>query len=82
MAYNQQLANRICEALIDRGVEDIEEKKIFRGLCFMVKGKMCLCVSGDEMMCRIGPEYLEALELPGIRGMIRNGKPLKDYILC
>lgn len=80
MAYNEQLANQIREALIDRGIEDIEEKKMFRGLCFMVNGKMCLCVSGDEMMCRIGPEYKEALELNGVRGMIRNGQLLKDYV--
>ncbi|HWZ35473.1 MAG TPA: TfoX/Sxy family protein [Mucilaginibacter sp.] len=80
MAYNEQLATRIREALMERGIDDIEEKKMFRGLCFMVNGKMCLCVSGDEMMCRIGPEYQEALELSGVRGMIRNGKPLKDYV--
>lgn len=80
MAYNKQLANRIREALIERGISDIEEKKMFRGLCFMVNGKMCLCVSADEMMCRIGPEYTAALELNGVRGMIRNGKALKDYV--
>jgi TfoX/Sxy family transcriptional regulator of competence genes len=80
MAYNEDLANRIREALIARGIEDIEEKKMFRGLCFMVDGKMCVCVSADEMMCRIGPGYKDALELNGIRGMIRNGKPLKDFV--
>ncbi|GAA4089659.1 TfoX/Sxy family protein [Mucilaginibacter panaciglaebae] len=80
MAYNENLADRIREALIERGVENIEEKKMFRGLCFMVDGKMCLCVSAEEMMCRIGPEYKEALELNGVRGMIRNGKPLKDFV--
>lgn len=80
MAYNENLAHKIREALVERDIEDIEEKKMFRGVCFMVNGKMCICVSGDEMMCRIGPEYKNALELTGIRGMIRNGKPLKDYV--
>jgi TfoX/Sxy family transcriptional regulator of competence genes len=80
MAYDEQLANRIREALLERGLTHVEEKKMFRGICFMVNGKMCVCASTDELMCRIGPEYKEALELNGVRGMIRNGKALKDYV--
>lgn len=79
MAYNEKLADRIREALVDQ--PDVEEKKMFKGLCFMVNGKMCLCASGDEMLCRIGPDIFEqALETNGCRGMIRNGKPLKDFV--
>ena len=79
MAYNEELANRIREALVDQ--PDVEEKKMFRGLCFMVNSKMCLCVSGDEMLTRVGPDkFEEALETNGCRGMIRNGKPLKDFV--
>jgi TfoX/Sxy family transcriptional regulator of competence genes len=80
MAYDEKLADRIREALVERGLTEVEEKKMFRGICFMVNGKMCVCASGDELMCRIGPEYKEALELNGVRGMIRNGKPLKDFV--
>jgi hypothetical protein len=33
------------------------------------------------MLCRIGPDIFEqALETNGCRGMIRNGKPLKDFV--
>ncbi len=79
MAYDEKLADRIREALVNQ--PDVEEKKMFSGLCFMVNGKMCLCASGDEMMCRIGPEVAEeALETNGVRGMIHNGKAYKDYI--
>ena len=79
MAYNEKLADRIREALIDQ--TDVEEKKMFRGLCFMVNGKMCLCASGDEMLTRIGfDKFEEALETNGCRGMIRNGKPLEDFV--
>lgn len=79
MSYNEKLADRIREALVDQ--PDVEEKKMFKGLCFMVNGKMCLCASGDEMLCRIGPDNFEqALETNGCRGMIRNGKPLKDFV--
>ncbi len=80
MPANEVLTNHIREALFDRGLTNVEEKKMFNGICFMVNGKMCICASNDEMMCRVGPAYLEALEQHGIRGMIRNGKPLKDYI--
>ncbi|PJJ84708.1 TfoX/Sxy family protein [Mucilaginibacter auburnensis] len=80
MALNEALANRIREALFNKGITNVEEKKMFSGMCFMVDGKMCVCASDDEMLCRVGPMYLEALEIHGIRGMIRNGKPLKDYI--
>jgi TfoX/Sxy family transcriptional regulator of competence genes len=79
MAYNEKLADRIREAIADRG--EIEEKKMFRGVCFMLNGKMCLCVSNDEMMCRIDPDICEtALEKPGVRGMIRNGKTMKGFV--
>ena len=49
MAYNEDLANRIRKSLADHGIEDVEEKKMFRGLCFMVNGKMCVCASADEL---------------------------------
>lgn len=79
MAYDEKLANRIREALVNQ--PDVEEKKMFRGICFMVNGKMCLCASGDEMLCRIGPDLFElSLETNGVHGMIRNGKPLKDFV--
>jgi TfoX/Sxy family transcriptional regulator of competence genes len=80
MAHDEKLAERIREALVEHGLTDVEEKKMFRGICFMVNGKMCVCASADEMLCRIGPEYKEALELNGVRGMIRNGKALKDFV--
>ena len=79
MAYDEKLADKIRETLADQGLTNVEEKKMFRGICFMVDGKMCVCASADEMLCRIGPDYKEALELNGVRGMIRNGKALKDF---
>lgn len=80
MAYDERLADRVREALDSRNLTDVEEKRMFRGICFMVNGKMCLCVSGDEMLCRIGPAYKEAIEQHDCHGMIRNGKALKDYV--
>lgn len=79
MPFNETLAARIREALAH--LPKIEEKLMFRGVCFMVNGKMCVCVSHDEMMCRVAPEvFEEAIERPGNRAMTRNGKMIKGYV--
>lgn len=57
MAYNEKLANRIREALVEH--PGVEEKKMFQGMCFMVNGKMCIGVRDNEIMCRIDPEKYE-----------------------
>jgi TfoX/Sxy family transcriptional regulator of competence genes len=78
MAYNEKLADRIREALVD--VPQLEEKKMFRGVTFMVNGKMCVCVSGEEMMCRFDPALHETIaEKQGFRTMIMKGREYKGY---
>ena len=42
---------------------------------------MCICVSADELMCRVGPEiYQEALEKNGTRAMINHGRTMNGYV--
>lgn len=79
MAYNEKLSNRVREALA--GLNRVEEKYMFGGVCYMLNGKMCIGIVEDELMCRIGPDaYPEALEKPGCREMIFTGKPMKGYV--
>jgi TfoX/Sxy family transcriptional regulator of competence genes len=80
MSYDTKLADRIREALVH--LPDVEEKEMFRGICFMVNGKMCVCVSGNEMLCRIGAEQMEiALGNNAARQMIMaRNKPSKDFV--
>ena len=79
MAYNEQLSNRVRESLAN--ISDVEEKKMFRGITFMVNGKMCVSVGDNELMCRIDPELMsEALEKEGVRPMIHAGKTMKGFI--
>lgn len=79
MPFDEKLADRIREAIADKG--DIEEKKMFRGMCFMLNGKMCICVSNDEMMCRIDPDLYETvMEKTGVRPMVHNGKTMKGFV--
>lgn len=79
MAYNEQLANRVRELLV--GQSDVEEKNMMGGLTFMVNGKMCVGVLGDELMCRIDPAVYEtALEERGCREMNFTGKTMKGFV--
>ncbi|MDB5135336.1 MAG: TfoX/Sxy family protein [Mucilaginibacter sp.] len=79
MAYNEKLADRVREALAD--IPGVEEKKMFRGVTFMVDDKMCISVSGDELMLRLDPEMAEQLtEENGTRPMIHGGKHMKGFI--
>jgi TfoX/Sxy family transcriptional regulator of competence genes len=79
MAFNEKLAERIREALVD--VPKTIEKNMFGGVCFMVNNKMCVGVVNDEMMCRIHPAIQEeVLELVGCRMMDFTGKPMEGYV--
>ncbi|MDB5143302.1 MAG: TfoX/Sxy family protein [Mucilaginibacter sp.] len=79
MAYNENLADRVREALAD--IPDVEEKKMFRGVTFMVNNKMCVSVSGDELMLRLEPEMTEQLtEENGTRPMVHGGRHMKGFI--
>jgi hypothetical protein len=49
MACNEKLADRVRDLMPD--LENAEEKKMFRGLCFMVNNRM----GKEELMCRIDP---------------------------
>ena len=80
MAYNEDLARRISEALQPHGKE-ITEKKMFGGVAFMYKGKMCCGVVKDELMLRVVSEkYGDALKQPHTRAMDFTGKPMKDFL--
>jgi TfoX/Sxy family transcriptional regulator of competence genes len=79
MAYNEQLSDRIREALAD--LPDVTEKIMFGGICYMVNGKMCIGVSHQELMCRIGPDHFEeALEMNGVRPMTMRNKVSKGFV--
>ena len=80
MAYNQELANRIREQLMN--LEDVEEKEMMGGLTFMLNGKMCVGVIKDELMCRIDPAiFEEALEMTGCREMDFTGHSMKGWVM-
>ncbi|MFT3980279.1 MAG: TfoX/Sxy family protein [Ferruginibacter sp.] len=80
MAYDIKLADRVRVFLAGIPALEIEEKKMFSGLAFLVNGKMCVNVSGDNLMCRFDPVLQETVaERYGYRPMIMRGKELTGY---
>ncbi len=78
MAYDEKLADRLRVALAH--LPRVEEKKMFRGVTFMVNNKMCVSVSGEELMCRFDPSLHEMLsERNGFRTVIMKGREYKGF---
>ena len=50
VAYDEELAGRVRAAVADR--TDVEEKKMFGGLSFMVAGQMCCGVLNNDLVVR------------------------------
>jgi hypothetical protein len=80
MAYDVQLADRIRLYLNDVPKLKVKEKTMFSGLAFLVNGKMCVNVSGENLMCRIDPEVRPKVALrKGFMPMVMRGKELNGY---
>jgi TfoX/Sxy family transcriptional regulator of competence genes len=79
MAHNEKMTNRVREALAH--LPDVEEKKMFRGIAFMVNGKMCVSTGDERLMCRIDPAiHDEAVKKKGCETMIMKGREYKGYV--
>ncbi|MBC7889936.1 MAG: TfoX/Sxy family protein [Ferruginibacter sp.] len=80
MAYNEKLADRV-RAFFSLSQQDVEEKKMFSGICFMVNDKMCAGVQKDRLMVRLNPDIFEkVLEKKGSVPMDISGKVMKGYV--
>jgi TfoX/Sxy family transcriptional regulator of competence genes len=80
MAYNEKLADRIRE-MIALTHKNVEEKKMFGGLCFMVNDKMCVGVENERLMVRLDPALQEeVLEKEGCKPMDFTGKIMKGFV--
>lgn len=79
MAYNGRLTERVRMALAH--LPDVEEKRMFSGVTFMVNGKMCISAGDHELMFRIDPALPdEALRREGARTVIMKGRPYRGYV--
>ncbi len=79
MAYDEDLAARVRRVLSVRS--DIEEKRMFGGLTFMLGGNMCCGVAGDDLVLRVGTERAkQAVKKQHVRFCDFTGKPMTTMI--
>lgn len=79
MAYDEKLASRVRRRLAAR--PELDEKRMFGGICFLLGGHMCCGVQGDDLMVRVQPEaYASTLARPGARPMDFTGRPLRGLV--
>jgi TfoX/Sxy family transcriptional regulator of competence genes len=80
MAYNEVLAERIRAIL--KTVRGLEEKKMFGGVGFLVRGNMACGVHKDDLILRLGEQgFAAALKAPHVRIFNMTGKPMKGWVL-
>ncbi len=80
MAYNEELADRVRDALGAR--ENLTERKMFGGIGFMLSGNMATGVIRDDLIIRLDPEEGErALDEPGVRMFDLTGRPMTGWLL-
>ena len=80
MAYDEGLAERIRGVLDARS--DVDERKMFGGIAFLVAGNMACGVMHDDLMVRMEPDAAAALESePGVRRFDMGGRPMKGWLL-
>lgn len=79
MAVNVALTKRVREVLAHQ--QHVEEKKMFRGIAFMVNGKMCVTAGDTRLMCRIDPAiHEEAISQAGVVTVMMRGGEYKGWI--
>jgi hypothetical protein len=81
VAFDEELAERVREAL---GAEDagrISERRMFGGLTFLLDGHMFVGIVGDELMVKLGTEATAAaLRREHVRPMDFTGRPAKGAV--
>jgi TfoX/Sxy family transcriptional regulator of competence genes len=80
VAYDEDLANRIREALADEA--GVTEQRMFGGLAFLVGGHMAVAASGKGgLMLRCDTaETAELLERPHAGPMVMRGREMRGWL--
>jgi len=78
MAWDEGLAELLRGDLID---EPVQEKKMFGGLAFMLRGNMVCGIHKGGAMFRVGkPKVATALAIPGAFQMTMGDRPMAGMI--
>ena len=80
MAYDEDLANRIREALADE--PGVTEQRMFGGLAFLIGGHMAVAASGQGgLMLRCDPEATaELLARPHAGPLVMRGREMTGWL--
>jgi hypothetical protein len=79
MAFDETLAERIRESLARR--KNVEERKMFGCVCFLVNGNALAGVWKDRLIARLGPDEGEAaLREPHVRAFDITGRPMRNWV--
>ncbi len=79
MAFDEGLAERVRDRIGTNA--DWSERKMFGGLCFMLRGNMSFGIVGSELMVRVGPDaYPQALAAPHAREMNFTGRSMRGMV--
>ena len=80
MVFSEALAERVRQALARR--KNVEEKKMFGGVCFLLNGNLLVGVWKDSLCVRLGPEQAEkALPEAHVKEFDITGRPMKGWVL-
>ena len=80
MAFDESLAERIRQRLARRN--NVEEKKMFGGVGFLLNGNMLVGVWKDSLIARLGPDDGEAaLREPHVKAFDITGRAMKGWVL-
>lgn len=76
---NEALAARMRKAFAGR--RNIAEKKMFGGVCFLLRGNMLCGMGEDKFMFRVGKaQDAAALKRPGAKPMDITGRAMKGIV--
>jgi hypothetical protein len=80
VAFDEDLANRVRVLLAERS--DVDERRMFGGIAFLIGGNMCCGVNGEDLIARLTPEEGDELLASerGARPMDFTGRPMRGWL--
>jgi len=80
MAYDDGLVQRV--SVFFDGKPDFAQKKMFGGVCFLLRGNMACGILNKDLIVRVGVErYEDSLKLPNTKVFDITGKPMKGWVM-
>jgi TfoX/Sxy family transcriptional regulator of competence genes len=80
MSYNSELEEKI-EVIVSPW-DNLEKKKMFGGICYLVNGNMCFGIWKDYLIVRMAADLAaEKLMDANVKTFDITGKPMKGWVM-